>query len=280
MPVMDASERSDACLVCLEDGKVLLCVCSEGHAVCGGCARDMARSFVADAASGRLMCPAGPGAACRGEASPELAVIAMAANDEGCAAEVGALMRALAAADAGAAEQRGRLAGAEAARRDVDEANSAEEAVRRVRDEVLVDKCPRCRAAFADWDGCNALRCASCGAAFCAVCLEDCGSDAHPHVVRMHGELFDKSGAERAREERRRDGVRGVLDTLAATVRPRAEELLQQEMQSLSLADPGAATVRACGPEERDLRARRMVLELGELRQYYATGRGAFFEVI
>ena len=277
-PAMSATdaERTDVCLVCLEDCKGLLPVCHEGHAVCGVCAGNMARHFVAEAASGRLMCPAGPAGACRGEAIPELAVIALAANGKGSAAEVGVLMRALTAAEAGAAEQRGRCAGAEEARRAVDEANSVDEAVRLVREEVLVDRCPRCKAAFADWDGCNALSCAACGAAFCAVCLEDCGADAHLHVVRTHGELFDKPGAERAREARRRDGVRRVLDALAATSRPHAEELLQQELQDLSLAEPAAATVRPCGPEQLKRRARRMVRELEELREYFASGRGAF----
>jgi len=56
------------------------------------------------------------------------------------------------------------------------------------REEVLTPKCPRahCRQAFIDFDGCNALRCHSCGCGFCAICFEDCGSDAHEHIGRMH----------------------------------------------------------------------------------------------
>jgi hypothetical protein len=65
------------------------------------------------------------------------------------------------------------------------------------------------------------------------------------------------------------------LDALA-TSRPRAEELLQQELQDLSLAEPVAATVRPCGPEQLKGRARRMVCELEELREYFSSGRGAF----
>jgi hypothetical protein len=47
---------------------------------------------------------------------------------------------------------------------------------------------------FHDYDGCNALICAtgSVKAAFCAICLEDCGRDAHAHVRENHGSLFDK----------------------------------------------------------------------------------------
>ena len=62
----------------------------------------------------------------------------------------------------------------------------------------------------------------------------------------------------------------------AAASRLRAEELLQQELQDLSLAEPAAATVRPCGPEQLKGRARRMVRELEELRKYFASGRGAF----
>lgn len=49
---------------------------------------------------------------------------------------------------------------------------------------VLTLHCPRCLAAFFDFDGCMALVCVApgCKCAFCAVCLEDCGADAHGHV--------------------------------------------------------------------------------------------------
>jgi hypothetical protein len=60
--------------------------------------------------------------------------------------------------------------------------------------EKLNMTCPRCSMVFDEYDGCNALTCGneSCKAAFCAVCLEDCGSNAHPHVRSQHGNLFDK----------------------------------------------------------------------------------------
>jgi hypothetical protein len=60
--------------------------------------------------------------------------------------------------------------------------------------ERLNMKCPRCSMVFDEYDGCNALACGngSCKAAFCAVCLEDCGTNAHPHVRSNHGNLFDK----------------------------------------------------------------------------------------
>jgi hypothetical protein len=55
--------------------------------------------------------------------------------------------------------------------------------VRHVEEELLTARCPRCRRAFADFDGCAALRCFGCGCGFCAWCLADCGSDAHAHIA-------------------------------------------------------------------------------------------------
>jgi len=50
---------------------------------------------------------------------------------------------------------------------------------------VLTLHCPRCRAAFLEFDGCLALTCArpECGCGFCGVCLQDCGGDAHGHIA-------------------------------------------------------------------------------------------------
>ena len=47
---------------------------------------------------------------------------------------------------------------------------------------ILTLACPRCKQAFVDFDGCFALKCSRCAAAFCAYCLADCGRDAHQHV--------------------------------------------------------------------------------------------------
>ena len=65
-------------------------------------------------------------------------------------------------------------------------------------------KCPRCMTVFHDYDGCNALICAtgSCKAAFCAICLEDCGRDAHAHIRENHGSLFDKVAFKKSKSHR------------------------------------------------------------------------------
>ncbi|GMI06340.1 hypothetical protein TrLO_g12008 [Triparma laevis f. longispina] len=58
-----------------------------------------------------------------------------------------------------------------------------EQTSRAVRD-MLTLYCPRCSKAFLDFVGCFSLKCSqsTCGCSFCAVCLKDCGGDAHAHV--------------------------------------------------------------------------------------------------
>ena len=68
-------------------------------------------------------------------------------------------------------------------------AGNAAEASERLRgarehvvEKILTLSCPRCTQAFVDFEGCFALNCSRCRAAFCAYCLADCGKDAHAHV--------------------------------------------------------------------------------------------------
>lgn len=51
---------------------------------------------------------------------------------------------------------------------------------------LLSKACPRCRAVFANFDGCCALTCHQCGCGFCAWCFADCDRDAHRHVAEQH----------------------------------------------------------------------------------------------
>ncbi|KAJ1428017.1 hypothetical protein B484DRAFT_348798 [Ochromonadaceae sp. CCMP2298] len=53
----------------------------------------------------------------------------------------------------------------------------------KVIEDILTTKCPRCKKAFQDFEGCFALTCSNCPCAFCAWCLADCGSNAHNHVA-------------------------------------------------------------------------------------------------
>jgi phage FluMu protein Com len=82
--------------------------------------------------------------------------------------------------------------------------------------ELLNMKCPRCKQVFDDYSGCNALTCSnpSCRAKFCAVCLKDCQTDAHPHVRQAHGNLFDKSAFQNAKNAREKATLESFMSKL------------------------------------------------------------------
>ncbi len=78
-------------------------------------------------------------------------------------------------------------------------------------------KCPRCKAVFNDYDGCDALTCAvpSCRAAFCAICLQDCGQDAHAHVRTNHGSFYGKNGFKESKIHRAKSEIDKLMDSLS-----------------------------------------------------------------
>jgi uncharacterized C2H2 Zn-finger protein len=70
--------------------------------------------------------------------------------------------------------------------------------------EVVLMKCPRCMTPFV-----TTMAATHSGAAnwiveqhFCAVCLKDCGTDAHAHASQAHGNSFDKKPFEESRVRR------------------------------------------------------------------------------
>ena len=54
---------------------------------------------------------------------------------------------------------------------------------KKIVEELLTLKCPKCQQAYADFEGCCALKCCRCSCNFCGWCLQDCGADAHGHVA-------------------------------------------------------------------------------------------------
>jgi hypothetical protein len=130
----------------------------------------------------------------------------------------------------------------------------------------LNTRCPRCASVFFDYDACNALKCASprCGAAFCAVCLEDCGENAHPHVQMRHGGVANLhntamfSAARRARfVARLAGGVRSLEGEGEALQRAVVAELAVADLPGVGVsarevlvrAGLGAADAGADGEE-------------------------------
>ena len=129
--------------------------------------------------------------------------------------------------------------------------------------ETLNLKCPRCELAFFDYNGCNALYCANeeCSARFCAICLKDCGADAHPHVRQEHGNLFDKALFERTTKQRNARTIEDFLAQLEGSGKP--FELIQLVRNHLERAGQigGGATDRSSSKPARFIQQATRELE-------------------
>ncbi|KAL6048095.1 non-specific serine/threonine protein kinase [Balamuthia mandrillaris] len=112
---------------------------------------------------------------------------------------------------------------------------------RRMVEDILTLQCPRCHQAFVDFDGCFALTCSRCNAAFCAWCLQDCGRDAHRHVVgcahnlaggNVFGSVEEFEEGQRRRRERK---VREYLNGLEREEREQVAAALKKELEDLNI---------------------------------------------
>jgi hypothetical protein len=128
--------------------------------------------------------------------------------------------------------------------RDQDERN-AHKLHRTLVDEVLTLKCPRCKNAFVDFEGCFAVTCVypTCNCGFCAWCLTDCGGDAHTHVAACPENRNDRSPwgtedmfREHHRVRRARKCGEAILAAqLTAQAHRILEELLKKDLQDLGI---------------------------------------------
>ena len=71
--------------------------------------------------------------------------------------------------------------------------------------------CPRCNNYAIDYKNCNALTCPVCKAGYCAVCLKDCGNDAHEHISKEHGDIYNRDLAIFNERERI---IKGLIETV------------------------------------------------------------------
>ena len=106
-----------------------------------------------------------------------------------------------------------------------------------IEEEFLQPKCPRCRRAFFDFEGCFAISCSTCSCKFCGWCLKDCGDgDAHPHVLQCRkvprgaDALFPqmptvRGAFETTHKQRCREQINSYLQTLADDIRDNVRAL-------------------------------------------------------
>ena len=115
-----------------------------------------------------------------------------------------------------------------------------EQTVRHIQDKILTLKCPRCEAAFVDFNGCFALTCHRCQCGFCAYCLANCGGDAHAHVAQCPHRLQEGHGGsfaqfEEAQRRRRQRMLQEYIATVGADIRGRVVAACAQDVADLGL---------------------------------------------
>ena len=241
-----AGDAGAECVACF-DRQPRGVMCGEGHFLCMGC---VGMYVVAEGDDlyklrrneGRIACPQrGAGCAAAPFTHEYMRVMLSAqalASYDGLQEKVRQMREVEAAGAAGA----GPAAPADAA--------GGEEAVlrlhvRHVEEELLTARCPRCRRAFADFDGCAALRCFLCGCGFCAWCLADCGADAHAHIAACPDSpavdpVAGAAGAayyapERVVRDRAARRLREYLSSLAPGLEDKVRDRIRHHLSDLGL---------------------------------------------
>lgn len=219
--------------------------CGEGHFTCHAClVRTTEAAMSADLATrrrrqGRVACPKHP-RECGDSALDDSALVKLLPADT-VRQYMGSRLRLLEAAKVEEleGEYRTRVEAELGRLLAIEEGQRQQEAARKhIEEEILQLKCPRCKQAFFDFDGCCALTCSRCGCGFCAWCLQDCGSDAHQHVGRCTAkppgtDPFFASSAlvDEAQRTRRIELLEAYLRPLPTETREGVERSLRAVLQ-------------------------------------------------
>ena len=121
--------------------------------------------------------------------------------------------------------------------------------------------CPSC-SSFQDPepDGCIAMKCKTCNAAFCCLCFSACGCDAHAHAKAEHGTFFPPESVVAAWHRRWR--WRRLQDALQTVVEAHIKRLAKGRART---SDPSQETVQLQS-DRADARARVLELSKFELK--------------
>ena len=121
--------------------------------------------------------------------------------------------------------------------------DTVEQLRRRIVDEVLTLQCPRCGQAWNEFEACVAVKCGRCNAAFCGICMQDCGTDAHAHARTCHYVVrytqgratMNQHNIPLAQNDWRRFHLRRMLASTDQATAEMVLRVLSRELQDLGL---------------------------------------------
>ena len=110
-------------------------------------------------------------------------------------------------------------------------------------EEFLTLKCPRCKKAFFDFDGCFSVSCSNCPCKFCGWCLADCGNDAHTHVLTCPNKppgadsyFGTKDQFKKVHQVRQKSMLQTYLLTLSGEAKTAALRSIETDLSDLGIA--------------------------------------------
>lgn len=180
------------CPICFEDLPLRRLCADQAHAFCVDCierhvtARTDAEHLGTFEAAGGVVCAAAGCALLWG--NYEVGRVSQAANEQVVRTRLTLREREVRLEEQRRADDRVKHAVA-AERTTSQHTRLVKAAVQHIQEAILVLRCPRCEAPFNDFVGCFALTCPQCRCGICAWCLNDCGDDAHKHVLDEHNRL-------------------------------------------------------------------------------------------
>jgi len=147
-----------------------------------------------------------------------------------------------------------------------EEERKINDARKTITEDILTLKCPSCKAAFVDFDGCFALSCKSCPCRFCAGCLAPAkDGDGHRHVSECG--VCRKAGVR---------GYFGTFEQFEQIHKTRRSKLLKEFLERPDMRELAGKVVEAMRKDLEDLKLHDILSSyvVGEHRPRPEVGAG------
>jgi hypothetical protein len=132
-----------------------------------------------------------------------------------------------------------------------EEERKINDARKTITEDILTLKCPSCKAAFVDFDGCFALSCKSCPCRFCAGCLAPAkdGHECHRHVSAC--EVCRKAGV---------NGYFGTFPQFEQIHKTRRSKLMKEFLERPDMRELAGKVVEAMRKDLEDLNLHDIII--------------------